>query len=664
MRNNSPSPCQRRRVLYLFLVLLLLFALLLIQFYTIQITEGKKWAHKANKQHFLIVHEPFPRGKFFGNGALRTQHPSVELPLVMDVTRYALHADPMAIPHEARGAIVAHLKAAFDLDPAQTAALENDLCRRTRYRKILSRLTVEQKQDVARWWRQCARDRCLPKNALFFVKEYVRSYPYGASLGQLLHTVRSSESDRCSKVIPTGGLELFFDPILAGRVGKRRLMRSPSHTLETGEVVISGEAGADVYLTIDPWIQYIMEEELERGRKKCMAKAGWGVMLDPWTGEILALAQVPLFDPRHYQEYFNHPEKIAQTKVQAVSDAHEPGSAFKMFTAAIALEANQELESRGEAPLFAVDEKMATSSGVFAGRARPITDTSFHRFLNFDMAVQKSSNIYMGRLAERIVARLGSDWYYQKIARFGFGRKTNLEIPAESAGVFPKTKEWSKSTHPSLAMGYNLQVTTLQLACGVAVFANGGHLVKPTLIRKIVKKNRQGESTILVDHTQSTRRIFPRVLDQRVVARVVDAMRYVTKPGGTSSRGDIPGYTEVGKSSTPKKLVNGRYSETLYCPNFAGFAPADHPRFVLVISYDEPRYGYIPGIGKNHHGGNCTASVFREIGKRTLEFLSIPQDDPAGHPYGDPRRNASEEKWHREVVALKALYDQWNQKNP
>ena len=129
---------------------------------------------------------------------------------------------------------------------------------------------------------------------------------------------------------------------------------------------------------------------------------------------------------------------------------------------------------------------------------------------------------------------------------------------------------------------------------------------------------------------------FPRVLDQEIVDRVVRAMRYVTKPGGTATKSDVPGYTEVCKTSTPKKIVNGGYSEILYSPWLAGFAPAEQAAFVLVVVMEEPEYAYIPGIGKNHNGGNCTAMVFREIGKRSLEYFGIPPDDPYGYPYGDP----------------------------
>jgi cell division protein FtsI (penicillin-binding protein 3) len=285
------------------------------------------------------------------------------------------------------------------------------------------------------------------------------------------------------------------------------------------------------------------------------------------------------------------------------------------------------------------------------------------------MAMQKSSNIYMGRLAERIISRLGNEWYRRQLQLFGFGQKTHIELPAESAGVLPTpgklhpngALEWSIPTPFSLAIGHNIQVTTLQLLRAYAVLANGGFLVQPTLVRCIVKKDSKGNPCALVNHLcEERRQNFPRILDQEVVDRVVRAMRFVTKQGGTAIKADVPGYTEVGKTSTPKKIIKGAYSEKLYCPTFAGFTPVHPAAFVIVVTIDEPEYGYIPGIGKNHHGGNCTANVFREIAKRSLAYLGIPSDDPYGYPYGDPRHDSKKEVWMDETRKLQEIYYKWN----
>jgi cell division protein FtsI (penicillin-binding protein 3) len=194
-----------------------------------------------------------------------------------------------------------------------------------------------------------------------------------------------------------------------------------------------------------------------------------------------------------------------------------------------------------------------------------------------------------------------------------------------------------------------------------SILANGGFLVQPTLVRCIIKKDAQGNCHVLVDNTCEERiKNFPRVIDEGILKRVLHSMRFVTKPGGTAAKADVPGYTEAGKTSTPKKIVNGVYSERLYCPTFAGFIPAEKPVLVIVTTIDEPEYGYIPGIGKNHNGGNCTAHVFRGIAKRAMEYLGIPPDDPYGYPYGDPRSDPKKEVWMDETRKLREIYDKWN----
>jgi cell division protein FtsI (penicillin-binding protein 3) len=662
-------PKERKRLLVIAIGVFSLFALLMMQFFYIQIIEGEKWTKQAQRQHFLVVKEPFRRGTFYANTAVKKGHPPLPQPLVIDVPKFHLYIDPESIPAERRDEISEQLLGYLNLSIEERLQLREQFDKKSRSRKLAMWRDKASQQQIYIWWQGYARQNKIPRNALFFVKDYQRSYPFGKLLGQVLHTIQNIKDEKTQQALPTGGLELYFNRHLQGKQGKRRLMRSPRNAFETGEVIAYPEHGADIYLTINHCLQAIAEEEIEKSVKRCKAKAGWAVMMDPKTGEILALAQYPFFYPPDYQLYFNDTNLIEHTKVKAVTDANEPGSVFKPFTIAIALKANQQLLQKGEKELFSVDEKIATSNGRFPGRSKPITDTSLHYYLNMDMAVQKSSNIYMARLVERMVNRLGNEWYRRQLQQiFAIGEKTRVELPAESGGVLPVpgryhpngTPEWSIATPFSIAFGHNVQTNSIQLLRAYSVLANGGYLVQPTLVRKIVKREGEKE-VVLVDHTSEARRAqFPRVLEQEIVERVLTAMRYVTKPGGTSTRADVFGYTEVGKSSTPKKIVNGLYSETLYCPTFIGFTPIKDPAFVLVVTIDEPEYGYIRGIGKLHNGGNCTASVFREIAKRSLEYLGIPSDDPYGYPYGDPRYNPEKADWIKETRKLQEIYNKWN----
>lgn len=668
MKNGVTSK-EKYRLLWVALLIFILFSLLIAQFYHIQILEGKKWAQQAQKQHFFIIKEPFIRGAFYSNPYARKGHPPNLQRFVTDVPKFHLYADPQSITLPFKNEVSDQLAAILSLNTTESVHLREQLEKQSRSRKLAMWLDKETYLALNQWWQPFAKRNKLPRNALFFVKDYQRSYPFGKLLGPVLHTIRNQKDEKTGRALPTGGLELYFNSYLQGTNGKRRLMRSPRNALETGEVIAYPEHGADIFLTINPVLQAIAEEEIEKGVKKSKGKSGWVGIMDPYTGEILALAQYPFFYPPDYQAHFNDPALVEHTKVKAITDANEPGSVFKPFTLAIALKANKHLQQLGQKELFSPEEKIATSNGRFPGRSKPISDTSVHYYLNMDMGLQKSSNIYTGRLAERIVARLGNEWFRRQIVSFGFGQKTHIELPAESAGVLPTpgklhrngVLEWSTPTPFSLAMGYNLQVTTVQLLRAYSILANGGFLVQPTLVRCIIKKDAQGHSHSLVDHVcEERRKSFPRVLDEDIVKRVVQSMRYVTKPGGTAAKADVPGYTEVGKTSTTKKIINGVYSEKLYCPSFAGFIPVDNPAFVIAVSIDEPEYGYIPGVGKNHNGGNCTAQVFRGIAKRGLEYLGIPPDDPYGYPYGDPRSDPKKEVWMEETRKLQEIYNKWN----
>lgn len=669
------DPVNRKDRFYLVLVALFIgasFSLLIAQFYKIQIIEGDKWTREARRQHYFIVNEPFLRGTFFSNTSVKKKHPEEPQPFVIDIQKFHLHVDPDSLPLARRGEIAKRLLAFLNLSVEEKLAFRGQFDRKSRNRKLAMWLEKETKDSILEWWLPYAKRYKIPRNALFFVSDYQRSYPFGKLLGQVLHTIQNNKDEVTKQAVPTGGLELWGNSYLSGKPGKRRMMRSPRNSLETGEVIAKPQNGANIYLTINHCLQAIAEEEIEKGVKQSKAKSGWAVMMDPKTGEILALAQYPYFYPLEYQSYFNDPIRIEHTKVKAVTDANEPGSIIKPFSLAVGLKANEVLRGRGEKGIFDPSAKTATSDSHFPGRSKPLKDTHLHHFLNMDMALQKSSNIYMARVIQKTIERLGNGFYRAVLHdTFGFGKKTNLELPGETRGVLPTlgkkhpngALEWSPATPYSMAMGHNIQANSIQLVRAYSVFANGGYLVQPTLIRKIVKKNEAGEEEILLDNTLPERvQQFPKVLSKEIIKEVVKAMKYTTKTGGTARRADIWGYTEAGKTGTPNKIVSGRYSETLYCPSFVGFAPVKNPAFVLIVTLDEPEYGYAAGIGKKHHGGTCAAPVFREIAARALEYLGIAPDDPYGYPVGDPRYDPNKADWAIETRQLKEMYEKWNNK--
>ena len=670
-RNSSPWLVAYKRLVWVFGGIFLLFSILILRFFHLQIIEGEKWEKMARTQHQLLITEPCKRGVFYSNTALKKGHPENPQTFVIDILKFHLYSDPKSIPSFHRKEITDKIADVCLLNKAEAEKLQEHLKLNTRSRKLAMWLSQKQKNTLQEWWFAFAKTHKIARNALFFIQDYQRSYPFGKLLGQVLHTVRQEKDQKSQKIIPTGGMELFFNTILQGKEGKRYILRSPRHSLETTEVIAEPENGADIHLTINHHLQALAEEEIYKAVKLANAKSGWAVLMEPHTGEVWALAQYPWFDPRDCQKYFNDENLIEHTKVKAITDPFEPGSTMKPLTVALALRANLELQRQGKSALFAPEEKIKVIGKTFPGRKkRPIRDVRSHSYLNMYMALQKSSNIYMAILVERIITELGEQWYRDALQDiFGFGLKTGIELPSESTGFLPvpgkKSKKgktyWSVPTPYSMAFGHNIAANSLQMLRAYAILANGGKDVKPTLVRKITRKKKEGLEEVLFDNTTQERvKGFPRLLEQEVIGHVLKALKYVTKPGGSAAKADIYGYTEVGKSATSEKIVGGVYSKKNHISSFIGFAPVSSPRFVLLVVIDEPEYKYIPGVGRNQHGGRCAAPAFREIGLRTLEYLGIPPDDPHGYSPQDPRYDKEKGDWLKESRSLLELYKKWN----
>ncbi len=648
------------RLVALSLFIFLLFCFIIIRFYQLQVFEEEKWSSLAKQQHQFRVIEPFKRGRFFACSDRKKDHPPYQHTLVCDVKRHHLYINPLSIPASHRNEMIKYLSQ--KLLQGESKAISEQFSKRSHSRKLKMWLTEAEKTEIEKWWRTYSSRKKIPLNALYFVQDYRRFYPYGGLLGHVLHTVRDERDPKTEQCVPTGGLEMTLDSYLRGKPGKRLQLRSPRHPLESSLVISHPEDGADVYLTIEPYIQAIAEEEIERGVRRVNAKSGWAIMVDPSSGEIVALAQYPGFRPERYRDYYNDPALHNMDKVKGVSDCFEPGSTMKPLSVALAFLANKELEKRGQQALFFPEEMISVQDGMFPGRKNPVKDVGRHRFLNMYLAVQKSSNIYVAKLAQKIVGALGEKWYRQQLQDvFGFGKKTGIELPAESAGFLPSidgnTKSgklsWSIPTPCSLAFGYNLLATSLQMVRAYSIIANGGWDVKLTLIKKIVK-----EQDVLFERTPLEKP--KRLLEDKISQKLIFALKLVTKPGGGGWRGDIPGYTEAGKTGTTEKIVGGVYSTRHHYASFVGFAPAPCPRFVLYIGIDEPEYRFLPGVGRTYFGGQSASPVFSRIMSRTFEYLSIPKDDPYGYPKGDPRSDSKKADWMEQVVMIKELYEKWN----
>ncbi|NDD98919.1 penicillin-binding protein 2, partial [bacterium] len=602
----------------------LLFSSLILAFYKVQILEFAKWSKIAKTQHKMAVEEPCKRGIFFGR-SLCPSNPKAAIPLVIDLYRYHLHVDPYLIPQEHRLKFTREISKRFGLD-ANEVKLE--LLKKSRSRRLLSFLTRSEKEAIESWYKEFVALTRVSKKGIFFTQDYKRHYPYGESLGQVLHTYRYDSKRGLG--YPTGGLELFFDPVLKGEKGKKILLRSPRQKIDQDELVEPAKDGFDIQLTIDPVVQAIAEVELEKGVLTAGAKGGSVVIMDPHSGEIMAIASYPFFHPGRVEEYYNDFKKMDATRLRAVNDSFEPGSIMKPISALVALLANQELIDKNRSPLFSPIEMMDVTDTSFPGRLKPIKDVRSHRFLNMRLALQKSSNVYVARLIERVIKNLGEKWYRKQLSDlFLFGKKSGIELPSEHLGMLPEIGkkyqsgllEWSVPTPFSLAMGYNLQCNQVQILRAFASIVNGGYLVKPTLIQKIANPTK----TIFEQETRKSHKLPLNTFD---LDEIKKALVFTTQKGGTAVYGNIRGYTEGGKSGTTEKLVNGSYCATKHYASFIGFAPFQNTKFVMIVGIDEPQYQIIPGLGYNHYGGKCSARVFSRIGEKLLPYLGVVPDDP------------------------------------
>jgi cell division protein FtsI/penicillin-binding protein 2 len=428
---------------------------------------------------------------------------------------------------------------------------------------------------------------------LRFVNEMKRFYVTGATASHLLGFVDVDERG-------VGGIELSYDKLIRGQGGRLlldvdALNKSYDHSVE--EPV----PGADITLTIDLMIQNHIEKALAEVVRSTHAQGGTIVVLRPATGEILALANCPSFDPNMVSE-----STEIQRRNRAVEVAFEPGSIFKLVTYAAAL--NEHLI------------RPSTLIDCGGGQIR-IADRIIHDHpygvLTAAQALAKSSNV----AAIKIGMQLGNERLAQYIERFGFGHRTGIELPAESRGLFQPVSEWGPTTIGSIPMGHEIGVTALQAAAAYACIANGGEWVKPHLVSRI--KLSSGD---VLDEVKAERR---QVVSESTAA-TLKAMLEGVVVQGTGKGARMGGYRAAGKTGTAQKIdeATGRYSNIHYIASFAGFAPVDNPEIACVVSIDDP-------VGA-HLGGAVAAPVFARVVSDALHVLGVPpENDPQSLVAGD-----------------------------
>ncbi len=421
---------------------------------------------------------------------------------------------------------------------------------------------------------------------LGFLTESKRYYPKGFTASHIL-----GFTDIDNKGI--AGIELMYDEYLRGEASSVYVNTDARGNSLSGDVR-EAASGNNLLLTIDERLQYIVEKELSAAMKKWKAKAGVAIMMNPATGEILAMADRPAYDPN-----FPGRSRPSQRRNRAITDLYEPGSTMKAVLAAAALEEG----------VVGLDEEFDVSQGYIVVGGKRIRDVHKHEILTFPEVIQKSSNVG----AVQIGLKLGKERYYNYIRKFGFGKKTGIDLPGEVRGILRKTEDWSGTSLAALSIGQEIGVTPLQLLAAYAAIANGGVLMKPYVVSDIISP--AGKPVRSVSPT-----VRRRVISEETAAVVRDILKTVVEEGGTATRAYIKGNLVAGKTGTAQIFDprTGRYSRKRYVSSFAGFVPADNPRIALIVVIYEPK-GSV-------YGGVVAAPVFKNIVEHTLAYLDVPME--------------------------------------
>ena len=501
---------------------------------------------------------------------------AVEIPTVRG-TVFDRTGEPLAVstPVESVWAHPGELLQAADHIPMLAGLLESDAA--DLERKLMQRAGRE-----FVWLRRrinpdlADKIRALDVPGVFLQREYMRFYPAGEVMAQVLGFTNIDD-------IGQEGLELAYNESLRGRPGRKRVIKDRlGRIVQNVEMISEARPGQDLHLTIDRRLQYLAFRDLKTRVIEYGAESGTVVVLGAKTGEILAMASYPSYNP-------NSVTRAASDGLRnrAVTDVLEPGSVMKPFAVAAAMEAG----------IAQRDMVIDTSPGVISVSGHRIRDTRDFGELTVEGLLTKSSNVGVVQLALAMDAR----HLWSVYSRFGFGMVAGTGFPGESAGVLRDHERWRKLEQATLAYGYGLSVTPLQLARAMAAIADGGRLREPTFIANA------GNSP----HS---------VLDPDLARQLAVMLETVTGPEGTGSRARVEGYRVAGKTGTSRKAAAGSYGDR-YIGSFVGFAPVSDPELVVAVIINDPD-------GDTFYGGQVAAPLFSQVMAAGLRLFDVPPDDP------------------------------------
>ena len=482
---------------------------------------------------------------------------------------------------------------------ANPGAMENKARDAARIAKALglNRRDVQRKLNSKRHFiwlkrqaspKEAAAVRALEIKGVDFVPEHTRFYPNRTLAAQVLGFTGIDGHG-------LEGLEFYYDRELHGGEQTINILKDAlGRGFDADQLAGMQLTGNNLILTVDGHIQYIAEQALAEAVTSSKARSGMAIVMDPRTGALLALAHCPAFNPNAFRKY----DRFAWRN-RAITDPFEPGSTMKIFSAAAALESG----SAKASTIFYCE------NGTYAIGPHIVHDTKSHGWLSLQQIVKYSSNIGAVKLVEKI----GTRTLFDSLRAFGFGERTRIDCPGESAGSVPNYKGWTAVDAGAIAFGQGISVTGLQLITAVAALANDGLMMRPHIVQAVTDPNGRPIRTF---EPESVGRVIS-VGTAHTVRRI---MRSVITEGGTGVEADLDGYNVGGKTGTAQKIEpNGRYANNKYVASFVGFAPTEQPVLAVLVVVDEPRTVY--------YGGLVAAPAFKRIVKETLSYLNIAPVD-------------------------------------
>ena len=512
-----------------------------------------------------------------GRGRVLDTHSNI---LALDLAVKNICADPKVILENGHlqfiGSRLAYL---LQLDPAVVMARLN---RPNRRYECIKKLVPD---DTAR---QIAR---MQLRGVFFEDASARYYPQGSLFA---HVVGFSNMEG----VGSAGVEQRMDSNLRGRPGLR-ISEQDGRRVEVytrRSLEIAPQEGADVYLTLDQNLQYIVDKALDAAMEQHSAKGAWVIIERVKTGEILAMASRPVYDPNAYRT-----ADESQMLNRTIGYVYEPGSTFKVGVIAAALN-----EGR-----VRPEDVFDCENGMWIYQGRALKDFHPYGRLNVADILKKSSNIG----AAKVALKLGERDLERYLRDFGIGRPTGIELPGEEGGILHDRSKWSSLSISRIPMGHEVGVTSLQMVNLLCCIANNGFLMKPSVIRRAVDA-----------HGRTIMEFTPEVLSHPIREDTAKLMQKllarVTEEGGTGTRARVPGYTVGGKTGTAQKAIPGGYSDSAHIASFMGFLPAETPEIAIVVVVDEPQ--------PLHTGGVVAGPIFAEIASQDVRYLDIPPSTPEG----------------------------------